>query len=153
MIGREHLGAPKLYADIPDVQVTKDNGRRFLCSEKGTTLVEATITDLQPVPEANLAMIDAESKNANWLCWKYISNADQKTADLSLPTTLRSQSKLDSAWVAKGTHKFFAPKWEEAPLSAHIMAGLKRLKVKEYTGAFIAHGQNDLLFGEIEYLK
>ena len=153
MIGREHLGAPKLYAGIPDLQITGDQERRFLCSEKGKTLVEARVTDLIPVPADNLARIDAESKNGNWFCWKYISNADQQRPDLSLPTTLRSRSQLDAAWTAKGTHQFFVPKWEEAPLSAHIMAGLNRLKVKEYTGAFISHGQNDLLFGEIEYLE
>ena len=40
MFGRDHLGAPKLWADIPDIQITKGKGRRFLCSEKGFMLVE-----------------------------------------------------------------------------------------------------------------
>jgi hypothetical protein len=33
------------------------------------------------------------------------------------------------------------------------MAGLSKLNVKEYTGAFISRGENDLLFGEIDYLE
>lgn len=153
MFGREHLGAPKLWADIPDAQILKGNGRHFLCSEKGSLLVEGFVTDLEPLPAEALAMFDAEAKNGNWFCWKYISHAGQKKADLSLPTSMHYQCKLKEGWSAKGTHKFHTPKWEEAPLSAHIMAGLSKLKVKEYVGAVITRGENDLLFGEIEYLE
>ena len=153
MFGREHLGAPKLWADIPDVQTIKGNGRRFVCSEKGSMLVEGFLTDLIPLPADTLAMMDADSKNANWFCWKYISHASQKKADLNLPTSLHYRSKLKEAWSAKGTHKFHTPKWEEAPLSSHIMAGLSKLQVKEYMGAIITRGETDLLFGEIDYLE
>ena len=153
MFGRDHLGAPKIWGDIPDVQITKGNGRRFLCSEKGTTLVEGFVTDLKPVPAEAIKMMNANSKQGNWFCWKYISHASQKKADLSLPTSLHSQSNVKEAWTAKGAHKFHTPKWEETPLSSHIMAGLSKLKVKEYTGAMITRGENDLLFGEIDYLE
>lgn len=153
MVGREHLGAPKLWADIPDVQVSKGNGRHFLCSERGSMLVEGFLTDLQPMPADACAQWDEQVKNSNWFCWKYISHADQKKADLSLPTSMPSRSKVKECWSAKGTHKFHTPSWEEAPLSAHIVAGLSKLKVKEYLGAFITRGENDLLFGEIDYLE
>lgn len=153
MFGREHLGAPKLWADIPDVQVTEGNGRRFLCSEKGSMLAEGFLFGLQPLPGSALGEIEKQIAEGNWFCWKYISHANQKKADLSLPTAMKSKAKLKEAWIAGGTHKFFTPKWEECPLSAHIMAALDKLKVKEYTGAIITHGEHDLLFGEIAYLE
>ncbi len=153
MVGRDHLGAPKIWGDIPDLQMKPDNSRRFFCSERGMPLVEGTVTDLVPLSEAELTDVEASFQDGNWFCWKYISHANQKQADLSCPTALKSQSKLNAAWTAQGTHQFYLPKWEEAPLSAHVMAGLGKLKVKEYTDSFICQGENDLLFGDIKYLE
>lgn len=70
LIGRELLGAPKLYAEIPDPWL-EGNNWRFHCSEYGTKLIEGEIRNATLADDAVCRQIEQEARNSRWMCWKY----------------------------------------------------------------------------------
>ena len=152
LIGRELLGAPKLYAEIPDPWI-EGNHWRFYCAEYGTPLIEGEVKNITPAEDALARKIEEDAKKAYWMCWKYIPRADWKGADWSHPTAVQSIPTIRQIWRGEGICRFFTPPWEKAPVSAHIMKGLQRLVVKEYKPAVIYKGSSDLLIAQLRYLE
>ncbi len=152
LIGRELLGAPKLFAEIPDPWV-EGNRRHFYCSEYGTKLIEGEVKNITPADDALARKIEQDAKKAYWMCWKYIPRADWKGAELSHPTAMQSIPTIREIWKGEGSCRFFAPPWEKAPVSAHIMKGLQTLVVKEYKPAVIYRGSSDLLISQLRSLE
>jgi acetoacetate decarboxylase len=143
VIGREQLGAPKLYADIPDPQ-QEGNNWRFHCSAYGARLVEGEIRNATPADNTVCAQIEKMAKESTWMCWKYIPRIDQTGPDLSFPTAVATRATIREAWLGEGSHKFLETTFEAAPSSAHIMQGLQMLVVKEYRVAAITRGTLEL---------
>ncbi len=143
IIGREQLGAPKLYGDIPDPQ-QEGNNWRFQCSVYGATLVEGEIRNTTSADSTMCAQIEKMAKERAWMCWKYIPRVDQTKPDLSCPTLISTRPTIREAWLGEGSHRFLETTFEAAPSSAHVMRGLRTLVVKEYRGAAITKGTGDL---------
>jgi len=152
LIGRELLGAPKLYADIPDPWL-EGNNWYFYCSEYGAKLIEGEIRNATPADDAVCRRIEQETRKGRWMCWKYYPRADWKGAELSFPTAVPSRPTINQAWFGQGSCRFFDTTWEKAPVSVHIMKGLKTLVVKEYKPAVITKGSSDLLISETRKLE
>jgi acetoacetate decarboxylase len=143
VIGREQLGAPKLYAEIPDPH-QEGNNWRFHCSVYGTRLVEGEIRNATPADNTVCEQIEKMAKESAWMCWKYIPNLDLTGPDLSFPTVIATRPTIRQAWLGEGSHRFFETTFESAPSSDHVMKGLQTLVVKEYRGAAITKGTLDL---------
>ena len=152
LIGRELLGAPKLYAEIPDPWL-EGNNWRFYCSEYGTKLIEGEIKNAAPADDSVCRRIEQDTIKGRWMCWKYFPTADWKEAELSFPTAVPSRPTINQAWLGEGSCRFFETTWEKAPVSAHIMKGLQKLVVKEYKPAVITKGSSDLLIAETQKIE
>jgi acetoacetate decarboxylase len=98
--GREHLGIPKVYADIPTFE-TQSNGH-LLC--KASLWDQPLIgMDLSPLKKQNAVVCFAASKRINGrplLCYKYIPSLDGPP-DADYPTTTRSDIKIDELWLGE----------------------------------------------------
>ena len=147
--GREFLGAPKVYADIPD-PVEAAAGWSFHCSLDGHRMVEGRLTDLKPLPSEQLRKAGEASRP--WMCWKFIPNA-RGGADLSYPTVVTSKYTYSRGWSAAGTHRFRDTTWE-AVLDHHAaLEGLRRLAVKTYLAAGAFEGSMDLFLHDCRKLE
>lgn len=150
--GRELLGTPKLYADIPDPQ-QKENSWHFHCSAYGTKLIEGEIKNATLLEDTERQLIEQMAKDNLWMGWKYIPKIDWSGPDLSYPTAIPYRLAIVEAWLGEGSHRFFETTWENAPMSAHVMQGLRTLVVKEYRTAVIIRGTLDLLIAECRRME
>lgn len=150
--GREVLGAPKVYADIPDPQ-QEGNDWRFHCSVYGTRLVEGAIKNAAPVNEATRSEIERIAKGRMWMGWKYIPKADWSGPEVSFPTCIPTAPTVSQAWLGEPSHKFFETTWANSVYHSRIMAGLGTLTLKEYRGGVITRGTLDLLVSESRKLE
>lgn len=150
--GREALGAPKIYADIPDPQ-RKGNNWRFHCSVYGKRLVEAEIKTAVKLDDTMRQQIENLSSESLWVGWKHIPGTNGVGSDVSFPTVIPHKLTVNEAWMGEGSHRLFEATWEDVLISAQIIQGLRTLVVKEYLPAFIFRGPNDLLVGECRPIK
>jgi acetoacetate decarboxylase len=145
--GREVLGTPKIYADIPDPRQSGNNWQ-FHCSLYGNRLVEGEIKNTALLKDTEKQLIEDMAKDNMWMGWKYIPKTDWSGPELSYPTAIPYKLGIDEAWLGDGFHRFAETAWESAPTSAHIIDGLRTLTVKEYRSAVIMKGTVDLLIGD-----
>jgi hypothetical protein len=151
MLGREVLGAPKLYADIPDAWM-RDGKRGFTASEYGTILLEGEVWDLHQPSEEEMKTL-ADQPHGIWMGWKYIPSCDLRGADLSNATALPSSGETKELLVGNGKITFHDVTWEEAPLSFRVVNTLKKLPVVEYKTAVLTRGPSQLLIHKQHPMK
>lgn len=152
IFGRESLGAPKLYADIPDALGEGDDWS-FHCSLYGSRLVEGAIRNATPLPEAVLKELEQMVVDNPWMGWKYIPKADRSGPDVSYPTIIPARATIRQGWLGEGSHRFFETTLESALISHQIVEGLRTLVVKEYREAAVVRGSVDLLATESRMLE
>jgi hypothetical protein len=152
LVGRELLGAPKLYAEIPDPWLDGDRWR-FYCSEYGTKLIEGEIVNTSAADESVCRRIEQEARDSRWMCWKYYPKSDWGPADVSYPTAVPSIPSIAQAWIGQGAVRFFETPWEKTPVSAHIMKGLATLAVNDYKPAIIYKGSSELMISETRRIE
>ncbi len=150
--GREVLGTPKVFADIPDPQQS-DNRWQFHCSLYGNRLVEGEIKNATQLDDTERQLIEDMASDNLWMGWKYIPKTDWSGPEVSYPTVVPYKLTISQAWLGEGSHKFFETTWEKAPTSAHVMRGLRTLVVKEYRTAVIIKGTLDLLIAESRMME
>jgi hypothetical protein len=152
ILGRELLGSPKLYAEIPDPRI-EDNKLSFYCSEYGTKLLEAEIRNLTPADEKTVQQMQQQFSSGHILGWRYLPTLDQQGTEVSYATDHRNRTTVKQAWFGEGSHRYCATTFEETPISVHIMRGLNTLKVKEYRQATMVKSSADLLAAETKRLE
>lgn len=150
--GRELLGIPKLYADIPDPR-QRGNDWHFDCSVYGTRLIEGEIKNATPLDEASRQLIVQMAEQSIWMGWKYIPKPDWSGPEVSYATAVPYKLGIEEAWLGEGSHTFLETTWESTPTSAHIMQGLRTLVVKEYRAAVILKGTLDLLIADTRMME
>lgn len=147
VLGREVLGAPKLFGAIPDAWLR--NGRRgFSVSEYGTLLLEGELWDLRRLGEEERRTLASQVEEQLWMGWKYIPSCDLRGADVSFATALPARGEIREAWVGQGRVVFHETSWERAPLSFRVVNALARLPVVESLGGVLTRGWQDLLISE-----
>ena len=150
--GREVLGAPKIYADIPDPQQKGDNWS-FHCSVYGKRLVEGAIKNATLLDDTVRQQIEQMSGESLWAGWKYIPKTNWIGSEVSFPTVIPHKLTISEAWLGEGSHRFFKSTWENVLTSAQVLQGLRTLVVKEYRPSLILKGTLDLLFGECRRIE
>ncbi|MGH2937941.1 MAG: acetoacetate decarboxylase family protein [Solirubrobacterales bacterium] len=149
-LGREFLGMPKLWAEIPDIR--KDGSSwSFSCSEYGAGLLEVALEDMTPLGEEKVAEMNTAGSPGVLYGWKYIPGpGGEPDADYALRIPLGSAT-VTSAWSGTGKLEFGSPGPADAPLSSHVIAGLRGLPVVAVKDAF-AIERRDATFprGDIE---
>jgi Acetoacetate decarboxylase (ADC) len=145
IVGREEIGHPKLFADVPDPVVT-DRGTRGLASWCGFVFAEVDIEGLQLGPwpaELEDTARPAEAHEGLMtrprLNYKYIPNAvhlDQPDAEyvVMIPAGTYPQRILET-WRGGGRVRFNRARWEDLPTFAQIVNHLAELPVLEWRQA------------------
>jgi acetoacetate decarboxylase len=139
--GRELLGVPKMFADIPDPYRIEDDWR-VQASENGHVLLEMILKNVRPLSEEDVATMNAEQKDNHWMSWKYIPNVNGFGASVSHATLIGAESTVVKAWSGEGTIRYGEVTWETNPENVDIIRGLKALVIKEYVGGFLTHGSS-----------
>ena len=151
ILGRELWGVGKLYADIPDPWINGQN-RSFYASENGTKLFHAKIENLRE--SGNTAgPARPQVTPINLLGWKFIPKPNGKGSDLSAACLIPISTITEETLVGEGSIDFNETNWDMAPVSAHIVNGLRTLPVREYLPAFVTKGSQDLLVFEARTLR
>jgi len=144
LAGREVMGSPKLYAQIPDADVL-GTSHRFTCTEYSALLVEAETHDMVQLSADELAPIRAAGQTAVGLNWKYIPGLDGEP-DASYPTALYMSFDYDEAWRGQGSFTFGTPSEIEAPYSSKIVRALRELPLGDHVDTISLHSASTELF-------
>ncbi len=152
VLGREVLGAPKLFGTIPDAW-SRSGRRGFTVSEYGTLLLEGELWDLRRLDDPEREALAAQVEGQVWMGWKYIPSCDLRGADASFPTILPARGEIREAWMGQGKVTFHENPWERAPLSSRVVNALARLPVVESLGGVATRGWQDLLISEQRPLR
>jgi len=145
--GREELGLPKLFADIPDLR-QEDGATRMTASWEGFEFLDLKLDglDLPPWPSdleagaevVNLSLGGADSPVPR-LYYKYLPRtANLEEADAAYVTMTPPGNygmKVLETWNGEGSVNFNRARWEDLPTFAQVVNGLAELEIKEYVGA------------------
>ena len=133
--GREALGYPKLYADIPQLVEVEDR-IRFQASEYGTKFLDAEVRKLKPLPESAMPKINSSVSEFNF-AWKYIQGPEG-TIDADYITLTRMTWDYKQAWLGEGEARFIPSSFEETPASYAAAKAMAAFPVIEWKPAFVA---------------
>lgn len=133
--GRESLGYPKLYAEIPQLIEVEDT-IRFSASEYGTRFLEGNVRDLKQLPDSAIPKVNASVSEFNF-AWKYIQGPEG-TIDADYITLTRMKWDYQQAWMGKGESRFIPGSFEDMPASCAAVKGLAALPVLSWKPAFVA---------------
>lgn len=104
--GRELLGVPKLFADIPPVKIMPNGNLRCEASLWGHLLFGL---ELPPQKKQNTVVKTVATKRINsrpWLAYKYFPTLDGPP-DADYPTTTRNDVKIDTLWLGNAGSVYF----------------------------------------------
>jgi hypothetical protein len=145
MPGREELGLPKLFADIPDLRA--DGASTVMeASWDGFRFLETRLDrELTPWPSEREATAESTrlglggDAGRQRLYYKYFprtgewSRPDVAYATASPPSNY--DMKILDSWTGTGSVEFVHSRWEDLPTLNHITNKLADLPIVEYTGA------------------
>lgn len=133
--GREALGYPKIYADIPQI-IEVDDTIRFCASEYGIRFLSGEIRNLKRLPDSALPKINSAVSEFNF-AWKYIQGPEG-TIDADYLTLTRMTWDYKEAWVGQGESHWHVSSFEESPASHAAVKAMSEFPVLEWKPAFVA---------------
>jgi acetoacetate decarboxylase len=110
--GREILGAPKIFADIPSPEILQDGSYRCEAHLWGHLLFGVEFGQMK---KQNMIVRKMGEKMANrrpWMTYKYISSLEREP-DASYPIANWSDSTIDDLWLGKSGSIYFGEAGEE----------------------------------------
>lgn len=145
--GRDELGHPKIYCEIPEPLVLNDLVTCRLLWD-GFEFLRVDVSGLDTItgnPAAN------EIKTTDWLQWKYIPGTPHTAGpDASYPTASPDplaadhypNITIDSQQFGQGKLKFNRARWEDMPTVHHVANAFEALPVREVRWAAVTrtHG-------------
>ncbi|MCM2438920.1 acetoacetate decarboxylase family protein [Agrobacterium vitis] len=147
MTGRDELGFPKMFADIPEIEHDKAEGTA-VCSASwmGFKFFDISLTDL--VEAGNEPALPG-ADNGPSMYYKYVprtSPGGREGADIAYVTTAAAPPETGGRvsninfdgfdfkrWTAKGSVAWHRATFEQLPLSAHVVNGMADLDILEVT--------------------
>jgi acetoacetate decarboxylase len=151
--GREHLGAPKIYANISPVKTLPNGTLRCEASRWGHLLFGL---NLGPLKKQNILTRSVASKRLSeqpLLGYKYVPSLDGPP-DASYPTLFQTDYKLDELWLGKTGNIFFGEAGEDEIIwYKKVIDTLKTLPVREVTQTVRFRGSQVLRYDLYRRLK
>ena len=132
LTGRDELGHPKIYCEIPPL-LTTSSGCIARLAWDGYEFLRISIADLTPTVPAKRG---ADFPTAGWLQWKYIpgiprtAEPDANYATHSpapLAADIHAKMVIDQRRYGNGTVQRNHAKWEDMPTVFHIANGIADL--------------------------
>ena len=141
--GREDLGVPKLFADIPPFKFMPDGHMRCEASMWGHLLFGL---DLPPMKKQSMIARAVATRQINsrpWLGYKYIPSLDGPP-DADYPTMTCNDTKLDHLWLGRrASLRFGTARAEDLSWVKKLMDNLatltilKTVQVAHFTGSAV----------------
>jgi len=151
--GREFLGVPKLYADIPPVKIMPNGNLRCEASLWGHLLFGI---ELSPLKKQNPVVKAIASKRINsrpWLAYKYIPSLDGPP-DADYPTITRNDVKIENLWMGNtGSLYFGSATQDDIGYTVNVIDALKSLTFVKLEQALRFEGSAALRFDQSRRLK
>lgn len=141
--GRELMGAPKLVADIPPVELGGDD-HAFECREYGTLLVGGRATGLRSLDEAEVARRRSAAAAGGSYFWKYIPGPGA-VPDADYPVRISMTTPFVRMWQGQGQVEWGKPSATEAPYSAHVIERLSALPCLSEVSSTVWHAESCVL--------
>jgi hypothetical protein len=139
LAGRELMGWPVLYDDVPDAW--SDGGRRgFSVSEFGNILLEAEVSEMEQLDPAELADLEERVDADPWFTWRHFPSVNVTAADVSHPVRSGVDADLVEGW--RGTAALRIPQTDRAHAagSYSIINKLAQLPVRSSPTAIVTRG-------------
>ena len=147
--GREELGFPKIYCELPEPTVLGDE-RHAIASWQGFKWLDLKVKNLHAQSAEEIAALGAQSNDDGLLFYKYMpKTGDWGTADVAYPCLSPADSPnrvVKERWSCEGTVEFHKARWEDMPTQYNIVNTLYDLEIREYRGASVTKtaGHKDL---------
>jgi len=145
LMGRETLGWPKIYADLPEARKLGDTWE-CIASWDGFTFLDINVKDVRALtPEEIKAKSEAASNakpSAGLICHKFIFKTGSRTETDADYLTIATNEGAPEATVrevltGKADIRFNEGSFEQLPTMVHILEKLATLEVKEVYDATI----------------
>jgi acetoacetate decarboxylase len=104
--GREDLGVPKLYADIPEIKRMPNGHIRAQASYWGHMLFTLDALPLKRQTAVARLIATRQINSRPWLGYKYIPSLDGPP-DADYPTISQNDTKLEQLWMGKKANLIF----------------------------------------------
>lgn len=145
--GREELGVPKIWCEIPEPAVYLDH-IRCTAGWLGFKFMDLRVENIRPATEEEIRRI-TNRDSAGLLNYKYMprteewGKADVEYVTLTPKDDLRTITEVQ---VCDGTAAFHKATWEDLPTLHHIVNTFSNLEIRSYVGASIIKtvGGNDV---------
>lgn len=140
--GREELGSPKVYAEIPEPMLYP---KKVHCSASwlGFKFIDLTVSNLTPLSSEELKAATGLRGSGDGLVWyKYIPKTGLwGTAEVSYvtltPMNRGGPPARQEGWKGQGKVQFHKATWEDMPTEYMIVNAFCNLEIKEYRGAYV----------------
>lgn len=131
--GREELGMPKIYAELPEPVRTSD-GWRLQASWDGFVFFEAEVSGLEPDPASV-----GDFRRPATFTHKYIPKTGAwGDADVDYLTWFpETTGTITAREVGRGTARFIAGRWEDLPTHYHIVSALASIPLSVVSASVI----------------
>jgi acetoacetate decarboxylase len=127
--GREDLGIPKLYADIPPIKLLPDGHLRCEASYWGHLLFGLDVPPLKKQIGVVKVVASRQINARPWLAYKYIPSLDGPP-DASYPTFTRNDTRLDKLWMGKkASLRFGTGRYEDIGIVKTLLDALATLTI------------------------
>jgi len=148
LTGRDELGAPKIYGEIPDPVMY---GGKTSCTASwlGFRFFDMTVQGMKQLSLQEAAALPNQRRVDGTIWYKYIpKTGDWGKPDVTYVTLCPAAGPIvqKEYWQGEGKLQFHHARWEDMPTQFNIVNGLADLEIKEYRGATIVKsiGQGDL---------
>jgi hypothetical protein len=151
LTGRDEVGAPKIYAELPDARVF---GGKHICNAGwfGHEFFEMSVGDLvtEPVSQAGDGAAYADSQGLMW--YKYFpktgARGEADACYVTLSPAGKSLSKTTARMAGTGSFEFRRSSFEQLPTMYHIVNAFAGLEILKVTGASVNWSQGGRDFAD-----
>ena len=145
--GREELGNPKIYCELPEPTVLGGE-RHAIAHWQGFKFCDLKVNNLNQLSDDEVDALNAQNNygqgsgvNEGIFNYKYIpSTGDWGAADVgeaSLSPGENADGVIKERWSGEGTVEFHKARWEDMPTQYNIVNTLYDLEIREYRGASV----------------
>jgi acetoacetate decarboxylase len=151
--GRDFLGVPKLYADIPAAELMPNGNMECKASLWGHHLFSIEIPQLKKQSSIVRTVASKRINSRPWLAYKYVPSLDGHP-DADYPTITRNDIKIDNLWMGNSASLHFGhATTDDLRYTANVISALKTLPILKVEQVLRFNGSAVLRFDQSHGLK
>jgi acetoacetate decarboxylase len=151
--GREFLGVPKIYADIPEFKVMPNGNLRCEASLWGHLLFGIEVPKMRTQNPIVKTVASKRINSRPWLGYKYIPSLDGPP-DADYPTATRNDVKIQTLWMGKEAKLYFgSADFDDIGYTYQVIEAIKTLPVQNTVQVIRFQGSAVLRFDQSHRLR